>query len=76
MPVITITACELLRYERHQLLMVVTEEIARSKERPFLKKLLRQRLLAIRNEMAIAQCPEEPDEAQYLDAIREIEEEP
>ena len=74
MPVIRITPCDKLRHERHELLMVAVEELVRDPRRPHLIKILHQRLEKISEEMETANCSE-PDEGQYLDVIREVEEE-
>jgi hypothetical protein len=74
MPEITITRCDKLRHERHELLALVAEELIRGPRRVYLIKLLYARLKKISEEMDSANCPREPDEGQYLDIIRELDE--
>ena len=74
MPEITITRCDILRHERHELLALVTEELIRDPRRVYLIKLLHARLKKISEEMDSANCPREPDEGRYLDIIRELDE--
>ena len=74
MPVIRITSCDLLRNERHDLLAVVAEELTRDPRRGHLIKLLHDCLKGISKEMDDANCPIDPDEGQYMDLIRDLEE--
>ena len=74
MPVIQITSCDLLREERNNLLAVVTEELTRDPRRDYLLRLIHKRLKEVSKEMNDANCPKNPDEGQYMDLIRELEE--
>jgi hypothetical protein len=75
MPSLTITRCDLLRIERHELLKALADEQAYMRERRYLRGLIHRRLREISEEMASAGCPKEPDEGQYMDLEREWEEE-
>jgi hypothetical protein len=75
MKAITITRCDLLRVERHELLKALADEHAYMRERRYLRALIHRRLREISEEMASAGCPEEPDEGQYMELEREWEEE-
>ena len=72
---ITITRCDLLRLERHELLTVIADELAHSRERRYLRKLIHRRLQEIAREMESEECPNQPDEGQYMDLARELEDE-
>jgi hypothetical protein len=72
---ITITHCDVLRSERHQMLAVIADEHAHSRERRYLRKLIHHRLQEIAREMESADCPQHPDEGEYMDIARELDEE-
>jgi hypothetical protein len=75
MKAITITRCDLLRVERHELPMALADEHAYMRERRYLRGLIHRRLREISEGMASAGCPEEPDEGPFMELEREWEEE-